>query len=447
MILLKNAALVQFESAQFEPSLINKGMDIAIEDTIIKEVGKNLDAKYKADKIIDLAGELVYPGLVCSHNHFYSGLARGIMANIKPCTDFISILQNLWWRLDRAIDEEILLYSGLICSFDAIKAGTTAVIDHHASPSYIKGSLNTLKEGFLKAGLRGLTCYEVTDRNGLEQMKAGVEENIAFAKSVDAEKKDAAKPYLVEALIGGHAPFTIPDEGLSLLSQAVKETGRGIHIHAAEDLYDGFYSHAQYSKDVLSRLDSFGLLNKKGIIVHGVHLGEKDIEILNTRDCFLVHNPRSNMNNNVGYNRSLDKIKNLALGTDGIGSNMFEEFKFAFFKHKDTGGPMWPDSYLRFLNNGNRLLERNFGERFGKLEAGYKADLVISNYNPPTPLVGENIAGHMAFGMSSHDVKTVIVNGKIVYENRQFPFDVKPIYEQASKAAKRLWENMDKLEN
>jgi cytosine/adenosine deaminase-related metal-dependent hydrolase len=152
MILLKNATIVQFE-----PPIVKRGMDIAIEDTLIKEVGHNLESKYKAVKVLDLAGEIVYPGLVCSHNHFYSGLARGIMARIKPSTDFISILQNLWWRLDMAIDEEILLYSGLISSLDAIKSGTTAVIDHHSSPSYIKGSLNTLKESFLKTGLRGET--------------------------------------------------------------------------------------------------------------------------------------------------------------------------------------------------------------------------------------------------------------------------------------------------
>lgn len=440
MIILKNATVLQFE-----PPSVNKDIDIIIDNSLIKETGKNLADKYQADRIFDLAGELVYPGLVCSHNHFYSGLARGITADIKPGKDFISILQNLWWRLDRAIDEEILLYSGIICSLDAVKAGTTAVIDHNASPSFIKGSLNILKKGFLKAGLRGLTCYEVTDRNGLSQMEEGIEENILFAEEADRDKKDTRKPYLVEALIGGHAPFTIPDKGLSMLARAVKKTKRGIHIHVAEDLYDCFNSHAEYRMDVLERLDSFGILNDKSIIVHGVHLGEKDIRLLNERDCFLVHNSRSNMNNNVGYNSNLDKIKNTALGTDGIGSNMFEEFKFAFFKHKDAGGLLWPDSFLRFLYNGNKILERNFGGKFGKVEAGYKADLVISDYSPPTPLTGENIAGHLAFGMTSADVKTVIINGKIVYEDRQFPFEIEPLYKQASGEADRLWKRINKL--
>jgi cytosine/adenosine deaminase-related metal-dependent hydrolase len=113
------------------------------------------------------------PGIVCAHNHFYSGLARGIMANIKPCPDFISTLKNLWWRLDRALDEESLYYSGLVCSLEAIKSGCTAVIDHHASPNYIAGSLNTLRRGFIEAGLRGITCYETTHRNGGEVRAEG----------------------------------------------------------------------------------------------------------------------------------------------------------------------------------------------------------------------------------------------------------------------------------
>jgi putative selenium metabolism protein SsnA len=438
MLLLKNATALQFE-----PPEVKTGTDILIEDSFIKAIGSGLENKYSAERIIDLNGELVYPGLVCSHNHFYSGLARGITADIKPSPDFISILKNLWWKLDRAIDRDILYYSGLTCALDAVKAGTTSVIDHHASPSFIKGSLITLKEGFTKAGLRGLTCYEVTDRNGQEQMEEGVEENVSFAESI--KRDDSDEPYLVEALIGGHAPFTIPDNGLSMLSEAVKKTGRGIHIHVSEDKYDGDYSNEKYSMDVMERLDSFGLLNDKALIIHGVHLGKNDIDILNKRDCFLIHNPRSNMNNSVGYRKGLQGIKNTALGTDGIGSNMFEELKFAYFRHKDASGPLQADSFLTMLYNGNIILEKNFGVKFGKIEPGYTADLVISDYKSPTPLLKENIAGHMVFGMTSADVKTVIINGIIVYENREFPFDVKSIYEESSKQAVRLWKNMNKL--
>lgn len=441
MLILKNATAVQFE-----PSMLRHDVDIAIQGDLIHEVGSNLVAKYPDAQVKDMKGKLVTPGVVCSHNHFYSGLSRGIMASIPPSPDFVSILKNLWWRVDRALDEEALYYSGLICSLEAIKSGCSSVIDHHASPNYIKGSLNTLRSSFLEAGLRGMTCFETTDRNGgVKEMQAGVEENIAFAMDIDRDKKEGNKPYLVEAHIGAHAPFTVTDEGLAMLSEAVKVTGRGLHIHVAEDRYDVTHSHHHYGQDIVERLDSFGLINEKTLLAHGLFLSDKDIEILNARDGFLVHNARSNMNNNVGYNHKLADYKNVALGTDGIGADMLEELKFSFFKHRDAGGAMWPDSFLRFLWNGNTLLERNFGAKFGCLEAGYKADLTIYDYTSPTPLQAENFAGHVAFGLNAGNVDSVVVEGRFVYEDRAFPFDIQPIYEKAQGVAKRVWQEVDKI--
>ena len=439
MIIIKNT-----KALQFDPPTVWNNVDIVIDGDTIADMGKGIAQNYKADKVIDGTDKLVYPGLVCSHHHYYSGLSRGVLAEIGPTPDFVSTLKNLWWRMDRALDEESTYYSSIISSIDAIRAGTTAVIDHHASPSYITGSLSTIKRGFDDSGLRGMTCYEVTDRNGIDQMKEGVEENIRFAREIDAEAA-SGKPHLVDAHIGGHAPCTIPDEGMEMMAAAVKETGRGLHLHVAEDRYDVSQSHLMYGKDIVKRLDSFGILNEKTILVHGIFLSPEEIEILNSHDGFLVHNARSNMNNGVGYNEKLGSYRNLALGTDGIGPNMYEELKFAYFKHKDAGGPLWPGDYLQFLANGNKLLERNFGESFGKLEKGYKADIVVTDYRSPSPLVAENIGGHMVFGMTSGDVETVIINGKLVMENREFPFDIKEIYAKATAAAQRVWNNMDKI--
>ena len=442
MMLLTNATAVQFE-----PSFVKESVDILIEGSTIKLVGANLQTQYPDAQVIDMKGKLVMPGVVCSHNHFYSGLSRGVMADIKPSPDFISILKNLWWRLDRVLDEEAIYYSGLICSLEAIKSGCSSVIDHHASPNYIAGSLKTLRSGFIKAGLRGMTCYETTDRNGgLKEMSAGVEENIAFAQLIDAAKLKGDEPYLVEAHIGAHAPFTVTNDGLSMLAEAVKATGRGLHIHVAEDKYDVTHSHHHYDQDIVARLDKYGLINNKTLLAHGLFLSDRDIEILNARGGFLAHNARSNMNNNVGYNDKLSKFDNVVLGTDGIGADMFEELKFAFFKHRDSGGPLWPDSFLRHLWNGNQILANNFGAQFGRLEAGYKADLTILDYTSPTPLVADNFPGHLAFGINAGNVDSVMVEGRFVYQDRAFPFDVAPIYAEARKVAQRIWTNMDKLE-
>ncbi len=334
ILMLKNATL-----AQLHPAKVEEGVDIVIENDRIIETGANLSQRYPQARIKDMRGRLVMPGMVCSHNHFYSGLSRGIQANIAPSPDFISTLKNLWWRLDRALDEESLYYSGLICSLEAIRSGCTAVIDHSASPKYIAGSLSQLRNAFIKVGLRGMTCFETTDRNGgLQELQASVEENIRFAREIDRARESGDEPYLVEAHIGAHAPFTVPDEGLLMLREALKTTGRGLHIHMAEDRYDVSHSHHHYGKDLLVRLAEFDLIDSKTLVAHGLYLSEADIELLNAHDGFLVHNARSNMNNHVGYNQQLTAFRNLALGTDGIGSDMFEELKFAFFKHRDAGG-------------------------------------------------------------------------------------------------------------
>lgn len=439
MIIVKNATVVEFN-----PPRVEADLDIVISGSKIIAVGKGIATDYQADRVLDMRGALVMPGLVCSHNHFYSGLARGITANIPPSADFISILKNLWWRLDVAIDEEILYYSGMVCALEAIRSGTTTVIDHHASPSFIKGSLHVIKKAFEEVGLRGITCYETTDRNGgMREVEACIQENVDFAKGCQRDKENKKNDYLVEAMIGGHAPVTMPDSALKLMAEAVNETKRGVHIHVAEDSYDVSHSHHRYGKDVMKRLTDCGLINEKSLLVHGVYLSDQDITMINERDAFLAHNARSNMNNHVGYNNKLSLYKNLVLGTDGMGSDMFEEMKFAFFKHKDAGGPLWPDGYLQFLSKGNELVSRYFDAQFGRIAPGYKADLTVLDYQSPTPLVAENIGGHLIFGVTSRDVKTVIVNGRIVLENREFTFDVNQIYRKAQQVSQRLWDRMD----
>jgi len=436
MLILKNADIINF----YPPS-VSHNTDVIIENGTIQNIGINIADNYHAEKVIELRDKYISPGIVCAHNHFYSVLARGITANIQPSPDFISILKNLWWKLDKTLDEETLYYSGLIGALESIKAGTTSVIDHNASPSFIKGSLKTLERSFEKTGLRGILAYEITDRNGEDGMLLGIEESFDFIKSLGTNNHS----HLIEAAIGGHAPFTLSNKSLDLIAGIIEKTGKGFHIHVAEDNYDTSYSHLFHSKDIIKRLEDYNLLNDKSILVHGVHLNNNDLEILNEHNSFLVHNPRSNMNNGVGYMGKLSNVKYVALGTDGIGSNMFEEVKLAYFKNNDAKINLTPTGFLKFLQNGNTILERYFNMSFGKIDEGYTADIVIYDYNPPTPLLGSNLAGHFIYGFSSRDVETVIVNGKIVYENREFPFEINSIYKEAQKAAERLWHKMDSI--
>lgn len=435
-IVIKNTRVMQ----TMPPFAITEGVDVVIKDDIITAVGRGAADTVKADKVIDGRNKTVTPGNVCGHHHYYSGLSRGMLISAGPQNDFIQVLKEWWWRLDRGLDEEATYYSSLICSLDAIAAGTTTCIDHHASPAYIANSLDTIARGMEEIGVRGTTCYEVTDRNfGMKEVEAGVEENLRFAKSAKGRK-------LVRGMIGGHAPFTIPDEGLRMMGEAMQESGAGLHLHVAEDKYDVVHSHHHYNMDIVDRLEKFGLLKDNSLLVHGLYLNVAEIEKINSYDSFFAHNARSNMNNHVGYCQNLQKVKNLIIGTDGCGGNMFEELKLAFFKHKDEGGSWWPGDFVTALARGNKLVEKYFDGKFGRVETGFKADLNILDYHNPTPLVADNSAAHFVWGMSSNCVESVIVDGKLVMENHQFPgIDVPAIYAKAAKVAKRVWEKVETI--
>lgn len=443
-IAVRGVTLIQTKTPEVESRV-----DIIIHDDRIEAVGPDIAADVYADITIDGSGLFAMPGNVCSHHHTYSGLSRGILASIGPTPDFISVLRQLWWRLDRALDLEAIRASSLICSVDAIASGTTAIIDHHASPSCIEGSLTAVAKGMELAGIRGMTCYEVTDRNrGADELAEGIAENVRFCEEVDSRRSDEGleRTPLVEAAIGAHAPFTVPESGMRALAGAADRTGRGLHIHVAEDAYDVAHSHHHYGEDIVRRLDRHGLLTDRTILVHGLHLSSDEISLINDRGAYLAHNARSNMNNHVGYLNRIEEIDRLVLGTDGIGADMFEEMRFAYFAHKDHGGAAWPPFFLKALTRGNDIIERYSGDKFGRIAPGYKADIVLLDYRTPTPLVTENIAGHFIFGLGSGSVRTVIVNGKVVMQERKFSKGVEDAYQEAVEIASSLWKRMDSVE-
>ncbi len=437
-LLLKNCQIVEFSP---KPNIFES--DILIENGEIIQVGQ-VDFDDFNGTVLDLTGKFVLPGFVCSHNHFYSALARGMTAKIGNTPDFVSILEQIWWKLDRAIDEEILYYLGIIGSLEAVKSGTTAVIDHHSSPNFIKNSLKTLVKGFELSGLRGILCYEVTNRNGEEGMIEGVEENLSFCSYLkEIKKKNPNFP--IECAIGAHASFTLSNRAMSLLSVAVERSGKGIHIHVAEDKYDVSYSHKKFGRTPIERLVDFDLLNDKSILAHCVHLNSNDFKEIKRRNGFVIHNPRSNMNNKVGYLKEVSSLNNVALGTDGIGSTMFEELKTAYYIAKENKNDMDFEKVCSILHNGNVILNRYFNKNFGKIEKGYVADLTVVDYLPPTPLNKNNINAHLIFGLSEKDVSDVIINGKVVLKDRQFPFEIESLYNDARRFAKKLWDKMDLL--
>ncbi len=427
-MLLKNTTCVTLQ-----PLSILK-TDLRIDRGLISEVGKNLSLK-NGEEVVDLKGKIVIPGLVNAHTHLYSSLSRGMPMPKTPPKNFVEILKKIWWKLDRALDEETIYYSALVGAIEAVQNGTTTIIDHHASPNAINGSLNIIKEALQKVGMRGVLCYEVTDRGGKKQRDEGLYENDQFIR----ENKN--NPFF-RGLVGAHASFTLNNESLELCGDLASAHNTGVHIHVAEDGCDVEDSKKKYKKNIVQRLVEKNILRETTILAHCIHLSEKEFEILAKTKVYFAHNPRSNMNNKVGY-APIHQFKNRGMiGTDGFPSDMIEEAKIAFFKRQDSQLKQKVD-FSRLISGGQQYVSEMFGSQFGTLAKNSVADLVVSDYVAPTPMTKENILGHYLFGMRSANVESVMIGGKWVMENRKvIGIDVERIYSEADKKSKKMWIKM-----
>jgi putative selenium metabolism protein SsnA len=413
--------------------------DLRVDRGLVVGRGDELQAQ-PDDEVIHLNGKLVMPGMVNSHTHLYSTLSRGMPAPPRTPANFKEILELIWWRLDRALDEETIYWSALAGAMDAARAGTTCLFDHHASPSQIAGSLQIVREAIEKVGLRAVLCYEVTDRGGDHERDQGLQENRDFLSWVHQSASSASQttPATFRAMVGAHASFTLSDESFDACAALMREFDAGLHIHVAEDNCDVEDARSRYKSGVVERLAKHGALNNRTILAHGIHLSDKDIDIARTAGVWFAHNPRSNMNNQVGYAPVAKFGGRVVLGTDGIGADMFEESHFAFFKGRDARSGFGADDWLRVLANNQRLASEAFASDLHTLAAGSMADLIVLDYQSPTPVTAGNLAWHLMFGMNSSSVESVMVNGKFVVRNRRSALDDE-LYDQARRASAKLW--------
>jgi putative selenium metabolism protein SsnA len=409
------------------------------------ERGRILDVSSPAatgDEVIDCRGCVVLPGSVCAHHHLYSTLARGMPFDLEPPRNFTQILQRVWWRLDRALDPTAVWWSAWAGAVDALLAGTTTIVDHHASPGSIVGSLDQIGAAISQAGARGILCYEVTDRDGPERAEAGLEETRRFAEhrgKVDGE--------LLRAMVGAHASFTLSDRTLAGCVDAARDLGVGVHVHVAEDEADQRDCLARTGARVVRRLAEAGALDERALLAHCIHLDDDEFELLNASGATAVTNPRSNMNNGVGHAR-VDRFERLAIGTDGIGGDLFAEAQAGYWRGREADPDIGPQWALDRLASSARLAAAAFGEpQLGTIQEGAPADVVVLDYVPPTPLDERNLAGHAVFGLSSRMVRDVFVAGERVVRDRRL---VRAGPEEPSGGsavvAERLWHRMRDIE-
>ena len=399
--------------------------------------------RFPGAEVIDCSGKLILPGFICTHHHFYSTMSRGMGIPGEPASNFVEILERLWWKVDRALGEEDILLSAQLPLVDCIRNGTTTVIDHHASPAMRDGSLDLIEMAVRQAGLRASLCYEVSDRN---IARGGVEENQRFIKKVG--KGDGQ----IAAMMGMHASFTLSDATIEECVGIANEAGVGCHIHVAEDAADREDSLKKYKLPTVKRLQKLGVTGRQSIFVHCVHVDEEEMDILAESGTSVVHNPESNMNNAVGVTPLLTLLKKgvlVGLGTDGMGSDMLAQMRCAYLLHRLANHDprvAFMEAPQLLLQNNAKIAERQFGLKLGELAEGLPADLAIIDYRPPTPLSEANFLGHLIFGLVDATVDTTVCRGKVLMRNKQIlSMDEERLAARSRELAPGMWARLNAL--
>lgn len=440
-MLITHATLVTWG----QPNEILTDHALYIDEGKIADLGSSAELRLRHPDapLLDAHGQLVLPGNICAHTHFYGAFSRGMAIPGDAPQDFPQILEKLWWPLDRSLTEDDIRYSALLCLADAIRHGTTTLIDHHASPNAIDGSLDILAESVDQSGLRAVLCYEVTDRDGPEKARAGIAENLRFLKRSRENPRVAAS-------FGLHASLTLSDKTLADCRTALPD-GSGFHVHVAESEADEADSLEKSGLRVVNRLEKHGILGPQTIAAHCVHVDPREIELLAQSGTWVSHQPRSNMNNAVGVapvEALLQAGVNVCLGNDGFSNAMWEEWKAAYLIHKvhqrDPRRMNGATVVQIGAYNNAALASRFFPAGIGTLKPGAAADLIFVDYPPPTPLSAGNLPWHILFGFRDSQVTTTIAAGKILMRDREMLIlDEKEIAAKASELAGKLWKRYE----
>ncbi len=430
------------------PSRILRGQALLLENGRIAGIAPRSSFTQQDLVTLDAGGKLVLPGFINAHTHLYSTFACGL-ARVEQSTDFLGVLDHLWWRLDRALTPDDCYYSALSALLAAIRNGTTTLIDHHSSPNAIPGSLETVARAVMQTGVRGCLCYEVSDRDGPEKAQQGIDENRSFLEYCRNSADDRLR-----AMFGLHASFTLSGKTLEAAGTVTRETQSGVHIHVAESAADQRITVEKYGKRAVERLQRFGLLGPDTIAAHCVHLSDAERALLASTGTMVVHNPQSNLNNAVGIadiGSFIERGITVGLGTDAMTTDMREELRSGIWSQRHSqGNPSAGFAELTAaLCSGNpAIASRIWGTPIGTLSEGALADLAIIDYDPPTPLTEDSLMGHLVFGMMRGRVDTTIVGGNILMKDGQLTLDIDEheVMAKARECAQRVWERFEQRE-
>ena len=338
------------------------------------------------------------------------------------------------------LDNDMIRASAQMAGLESIRNGTTYIFDHHSSPSSAKGSLGIIADTLNELGVRGVLCFEATDRNGKKPADEGLKENQSFLNNLTDEN--------IKGMLGLHASFTLQDNSLQSAANFLREHSIGIHIHLCEDKVDREISLKEFNNLPVERLQQFGLLNDRSILAHGIHLSEDEFRVIEKSGSAFAYNPDSNLNNAVGLPDFTHIPKGIPLlaGTDGMSSNPARSLKQLFLLSRYSGMSFdqafnW---IIKIYFDQLNFVQKYFSD-FPTLNVNDRADFVIWDYIPPTPFTSENFWGHYVYGILERPVYSVIQNGKVLMNNFRLTFNETEMNKNIVEQGTRLYDKFNSL--
>ena len=405
--------------------------------------GAALRRQYPDAEYIDAHGGTIMPGLINMHNHIYSAFARGLSIRGYAPKDFSDILEGQWWKIDRHLTHENNRLSALAVYADCIKNGVTTVFDHHASYFDVPGSLDDIASAATELGVRASLCYEVSDRDGEKKAMEAVLENERFILRAQQEGSD-----MLHGMMGLHASFTVSDETLRRCE--AHRHGAGYHVHCAEGPADLAHCLKTYGKRIIERFCDAGVLGERTLAVHCVHINRAEMQLLRDTGAMVVHNPESNMGNAVGCGPVLHMLREgvtVGLGTDGYTNDMLESYKVGNIIHKHhlcDPTVAWGEIPAMLFEHNAAMAGRFLKAPVGVLRPGAYADVIVTDYDPLTPMDGANANSHILFGMNGRSVTHTICNGKVLMRERVLTgIDERALMAECRASAQRLWTSIN----
>ena len=413
---------------------------IRIEEDLITDIAENkiLIEKYPEDERVHAEGQILAPGFVNAHSHFYGVLAHGIPLDRAP-SGFWPFLEDFWWPLiEDRLDSAMINTSTEYRCAQMLDSGVTSFYDCTEAPNAIPGCLSAQAEIVQKWGLRGILSFEATERISKENGILGLEENRQFAQEC---KRNGG---LLSGLICHHTTFTCSKEFIQKAHQMAEDLDIPLHAHVSEGTYEPAHCLENYGMRTINYYQKMGVASNRLIASQCVQIDQAEIDILAANQVRMTHMPLSNCEVGGGIAPVPQLVEagvRVGLGSDGYIDDFFEVMRGAFLIHKAAHQDprVMPADLVWYLATEGGARALGF-ENVGRIEKGWQADLQLIKPKLPTPIQEHNIYEQLLLFCNARSVQSVWVAGQLkVNQGEVLGADWDALKTQTQEAALKLW--------